>query len=419
MVKISHILVCFIGISLLSACVTQNYADEDKPIIQNNASNNEIAMTRISLGLGYLKMGNTTQAKLNLEKAKYYAPNLVEVHTAFAHYYEFVGEPELATASYKEALSIKSDDANTLNNFGVFLCRQGNTEKAETVWLQAVAIPSYTQVSESYENLANCQLQHDNFQKAQTYFTKAIEHSPNNASAILRMTQLLYAKGEYFSAEQYFKRYEKAARRFNAESLVTAYKIYQQQNKTKVAKNYAAMLLKMYPHSVEAKQYILNGLAYTDVDKLKKRYFNAQNEQPNREIRSKKRVVKLSPKKSTTGPADKKLIEHKKVMATEQVNSKHEITNKVINATSKNAPELAVTPVKPVIKNEVADNGQVMMTLPVHIVKSGESLFSISKKYNIRFSNLLRWNHKNIKSVLHIGDVIYLTNPKKAVKNNG
>ena len=62
--------------------MTQNYGnDKDTPLIENESSKNEIAMTRISLGLGYLKMGNTQQAKLNLEKAKRFAPNLVQVYT--------------------------------------------------------------------------------------------------------------------------------------------------------------------------------------------------------------------------------------------------------------------------------------------------------------------------------------------------
>ena len=59
-------------------------------------------------------MGNTQQAKLNLEKAKRFSPNLVQVHTAFAHYYDTVDEPDLATKAYEHALSINSEDADTL-----------------------------------------------------------------------------------------------------------------------------------------------------------------------------------------------------------------------------------------------------------------------------------------------------------------
>jgi type IV pilus assembly protein PilF len=115
--KIFRVILPIIFISLLSSCVTKNYENnDDQPVIENNSTNNEIAMTRISLGLGYLKMGNTTQAKLNLEKAKRFAPKLTQVYTAYAHYYDTVDEPELAISSYEKALSFDNKDADTLNN---------------------------------------------------------------------------------------------------------------------------------------------------------------------------------------------------------------------------------------------------------------------------------------------------------------
>ena len=105
--------------TLLTGCITQNY-ENDTPVVQNQANRDEMAATRISLGLGDLEMGKRGQARLNLEKAKKFSPELVQVYTAFAHYYEVVGENELASQSYEKALFIKSDDADTLNNYGVF-----------------------------------------------------------------------------------------------------------------------------------------------------------------------------------------------------------------------------------------------------------------------------------------------------------
>ena len=76
---------------LLSGCITQSF-ENNEPIVIKQANRDEMAVTRISLGLGYLRMGDMSQAKLNLEKAKKFSPALVQVHTAFAHYYETVGE---------------------------------------------------------------------------------------------------------------------------------------------------------------------------------------------------------------------------------------------------------------------------------------------------------------------------------------
>lgn len=279
----------------LSACVTQNYEENDKPVVESDSSNSEIALTRISLGLGYLKMGNTTQAKFNLEKAKSFAPRSVEVYTAFAHYYETVGEDELTIQSYETALSFKPDDANTLNNYGVYLCRKERLEEAEKQFLRAISIPTYIRVSESYENLAICQLGALNFEKAELYLNKAIDHSPSNSSALYQMMRLQYAIGEYQAAKLFSKRYEKAARRFNAEFLALAYKIYAKLGEAKIASNYGAMLVKMHPQSWYAKQFILNGLESIEVDDLAEKYqILVESDKP---ATANKKVFVLSPTK--------------------------------------------------------------------------------------------------------------------------
>ncbi|GLX79391.1 hypothetical protein tinsulaeT_27310 [Thalassotalea insulae] len=389
------ILSCCLAMAV-SGCVTQTYENDNAtPVVQNESSNNEIAMTRISLGLGYLKMGNTTQAKLNLEKAKRYAPKLVQVHTAFAHYYDSVGEPEQATAAYEQALSLKSDDADTLNNYGVFLCKQGKYAAAEKQILKAIAVPSYLLVSQSYENLALCQLKANHFDEAELYLEKAILHSPSDASSLLNMVKLQYAKGAYKSAENHLHRYEKATRRFSPDSLALAYKVFAQQNKLKMAKNYAAMLVKMFPHSYQAKQYLLNGLREIEADRIAKQYYLAkQNSKPKKQ----KRTLKLSPKTQSTAPKLESQVNKPVVkMEKPEVKSASQTVDKVI-----------------VEKTTQTD---AKVSVPVHVVSKGDSLYSISKKYNIHMKAIERWNGIKRSDLIKIGDVIYLANPKKVAKS--
>lgn len=342
MVKFGQKLFLVTVCSLLSACVTQNY-DKDTPVIEQNSSKNELALTRVSLGLGYLKMGNTSQAKFNLEKAKKFSPNLVEVHTAFAHYYETVDEPELTIQSYETALSIKDDDANTLNNYGVFLCRQEKYEAAEKQFLKAIAIPSYLLVSESYENLASCQIKAGNFEEAEFYLSKAITHSPNRGSAIFQMIRLEYAMGNYKKARSYTQKFEKVTRRFKPESLALAYKVYEQLGDRKTARNYGSMLVSMYPTSWEAKQYVLNGLQRVDADDLADEYkLLTQSTKKN-----KKRVIVLSPKNKDTALAQKAAIpetvtQEEPIQALESVSANVDGTNSQIASAQKNEAQLVV-----------------------------------------------------------------------------
>lgn len=289
----------FIAISFLAtlpACVTQDFENGETPVVKNQANRDDMAATRISLGLGYLKMGNMPQAKQNLEKAKLFAPEMVQVYTAFAHYYETVSEPELTVNSYEKALSLKSDDADTLNNYGVYLCRQGQAEAAEKQFLKAIAVPSYILVAKSYENLSSCFLQKDNFVKAEAYLKKAIAHSPSSASTLFQMVRLQYAMADYKQAKFFEQRFEKVTRRFTPQSLALAFKVYTKLSQQRTAKNYGTMLVKMYPQSWEAQQYLLNELEQIEPDNLAKRYQLTQVSTKTRQ--SKKRIVKLSPKKN-------------------------------------------------------------------------------------------------------------------------
>ncbi len=438
MKKLLPFFIALLTTSTLTACVTQNYGnDKDTPLIENESSNNEIAMTRISLGLGYLKMGNTQQAKLNLEKAKRFSPNLVQVHTAFAHYYDTVGEPDLAIKAYEHALSLNGQDADTLNNYGVFLCRQGNYLAAEKQMLKAIAIPSYILVAQSYENLALCQLKAQEFDKAQTYLEKAISHSPNRASSLLQMMRLQYAKSDYKLAQTYLHRYEKSTRRFSADALALAFKIFAQQGNKRISKNYGNMLVKMFPNSFEAKQYILNELYLIDADKLAEQYRASLGSSK----KNKKRVVVLSPQASSAPDAASlsshglKPIMANSVMPTAQqkVDSEEQvaIANKqrnighsgsaqsdVIQSIEQNSEQATTNDKAALTQAAVKEkNTAPMVSLPIHIVEKGDSLFAISKHYNIVMKSLERWNKLRRPYILKIGDVLYLANPKSATKH--
>ncbi|WP_076417057.1 type IV pilus biogenesis/stability protein PilW [Colwellia sp. UCD-KL20] len=451
MPKIYQIITVGVLSSLLSACVTQNYENNaENPVTERNSTDNEIAMTRISLGMGYLNMGNTTQAKLNLEKAKRFAPNLTQVYTAFAHYYDVVDEPEQAITAFEKALSLNVDDADTLNNYGVFLCKREKYDESEKYMLKAIAVPSYLLVSQSYENLALCQLEAKNFEKAEMYLAKSISHSPSSASALLQMLRLQYAMGKYDEAIAYLRRYEKSTRRFTPNALALAYKVYEKMNNRGIAKNYASLLVKMFPNSYEAKQYILNGLQHVEADDLASEFLLLNKKNSNK---PKKRTMVLSPnKKSGISLSSKRKVTNKslnnrgsesakraakdidatkKQVTTTNANVENDIV--VANDKATTTPKEGVTGDKNIentakklldtsekedvlAQSSIDDDGNKMLTLPIHVIVKGDSLFSISKRYNIKMQQIERWNGFKRSKILKVGDVIYLADPKKALK---
>ncbi len=387
-ISTSKILVSSVLLSaVLSGCVTQQFENGETPVVQNQANRDDMAATRISLGLGYLKMGNMPQAKQNLEKAKNFAPDMVQVYTAFAHYYETVGEQNQTVEAYEKALSIKSDDADTLNNYGVYLCRQKQVEAAEQQFLKAIAVPSYILVAKSYENLSSCFLQKDDFAKAEMYLNKAIRHSPSSASTLFQMVRLQYAMADYKQAKGFEQRFEKVTRRFTSQSLALAYKVYMKLGEKRTARNYGTMLVKMYPQSWEAQQYLLNELELIDADNLAKRYQLTQVSDTAKQ--SKKRIVKLSPRKYKPTNVEPKVAAQKEAITVEQVSNEVSapVTKIIKTPTASSAAinaALMTTVVEPKstaeVMNSEADKEVITKTVNENTPLEDTEIFHVAKK---------------------------------------
>ena len=90
--------------------------------------------------------------------------------------------------------------------------------------------------------------------------------------------------------------YEKSSRKFTAQALVLAFKVYEKQEKKHIAKKYGTMLVSMFPKSVQASQYILNELYQTEADKQAKEYQKFVENKVNKQSTKKKRFILLSPK---------------------------------------------------------------------------------------------------------------------------
>ncbi|EGR1071739.1 TPA: type IV pilus biogenesis/stability protein PilW [Vibrio cholerae] len=160
----------------------------------------EMAEARIALGLGYLENGSMIKARENLEKALQHAPDYYRSQLSMAHYYEAVGENDSAQKMYRTALSEHPKNGNVLNNFGTFLCKQGEYDTADQYFRRAVEQPYYYLISASYENAGLCALKAGKTDNAREYFKRAIDHDPNRLLSILQLTKMEIEAGDYTPA---------------------------------------------------------------------------------------------------------------------------------------------------------------------------------------------------------------------------
>lgn len=264
MKKTTIIAVLFCSLFSLTACVSV-------PTNKTAIDTEEAARSRITLGLNYLQRGNQPQALYNLEQAKAHAPEMAEVYMALAYYYQVAGEIRLADQSYQQALSKDGTNPDIFNNYAVFLCQQGQPEYAEKLLYKAIAAEGYLRISESYENLALCQLKQQKFDAAITSLEQAVAHNNHRYSPLFNLAALYYASDNLSAAAQQLQRAEQFSA-LPAPALLLAYLIATAQQQHDIAQTWATVLQRRYPDSAETALLQQEKLHESEFEQLKARY---------------------------------------------------------------------------------------------------------------------------------------------------
>lgn len=127
-----------------------------------DSSSRSIAEARTQVALAYLENGDYAGAKMSLDKAISYDKEFYFPYLVFARYYQLLGENDKAEQNYQLALRKDSQQGSIHNNYGAFLCQQGNYKQAQQQFNQALSIDSYHQQTETYQNITLCAYQENN-----------------------------------------------------------------------------------------------------------------------------------------------------------------------------------------------------------------------------------------------------------------
>jgi len=233
----------------LAACTTtevQPPAGASKPDLK------EAARLNTQLGIDYMRKGQFDLALEKLRKALDQDDELGMAHSAIALVYQQKGEPKLASQHYKEALSINSDDAVTLNNFGIFLCGQGKAEDAEEVFLRAAKNKDNRVPADAWANAGVCLRSVPKARdRAEGYLREALRLNPKHANALVTMAQYCYDKKDYLRARAFLQRYEIASRP-TAQTLWIGAQTERALGDMNSARSYERRLRTEFPESAEA-----------------------------------------------------------------------------------------------------------------------------------------------------------------------
>jgi len=175
------VLFCF-----LSACATVKNPAKTQKQEQSAKS----AKINAQLGIAYLERHNLPLAKQKLLLAMEQGPDLPETWYSMAYYQEATGNKDDASIYYQKAVSIAPNRGDAQNNYGTFLCRNGDYQGSVEHFLLAVKDPTHLNPADAYENAGLCAAKIPNKQLAAKYFAKALEQDPSRITSQKKLAEL-------------------------------------------------------------------------------------------------------------------------------------------------------------------------------------------------------------------------------------
>ena len=245
-----RLLALLLGVTLAACTTTEVTAPGSKTDLK------EAARLNTSLGIDYMRQGQYDFALEKLQRALEQDPDQAAAHSAIALLYQKRDEPKLARKHYKEALDLNENDPGAMNNFGIFLCGQGELEEAEEIFLKAAKSKDNPQAADAWANAGVC-VKRDpkRLDKAEGYLREALKLNPRHQNALVQMAQVCFDRGDYLRARAFLQRYDAIARP-SAQTLWIGAQIERKLGDPVAARNYERKLRTQFPESPETEQML-------------------------------------------------------------------------------------------------------------------------------------------------------------------
>ncbi len=238
----------FVGVCLLMAACTTGSQQS-----RNSVSSNENARLNLQMGVRYLDMGMLDVAKQKLERAYELDSDNVEIHNALAVLNERIKKNQSARFHFEKAMELSPENASVKNNYGRFLCKQGDLEKGIQLLNEAFNLPLNNRKWFALTNLGICYVKQEKQELAEQAFRQALQSKSNYAPALMQMQNISYRKRNYLSARAFMERYLAVAKQ-TPESLWVAIQTERALGNRELTDRYRQQLLRLFPASQQAQQ---------------------------------------------------------------------------------------------------------------------------------------------------------------------
>ncbi|MBI5272246.1 MAG: type IV pilus biogenesis/stability protein PilW [Burkholderiales bacterium] len=213
------------------------------------------ARVRMELASAYFGRGQNSTALDEVKLALQAKPDLTEAHNLRGLIYARMGEHALAEESFRRALQLSPRDADTMHNYGWYLCQQRRFPEAEAQFNAALAVPNYRDLTRTLLAMGVCQARNNQWAEAERSLQRSYELDPANPATAVNLAEVLLRRGEPERARFYIRRVNNNDQYISAQTLWLAARIEHKLGETAQVRALGNQLLNRFPQSPEATLY--------------------------------------------------------------------------------------------------------------------------------------------------------------------
>ena len=161
---------------------------------------------RLALAEQRYRMGDFAQAASEAAKVLKVDPSVAGAHTLLGLVADAQGQPGEAGRHFRKAAELAPGRGAVLNNYGAWLCANGQPAEG-LVWIdRALADPDYPTPAAALANAGGCAGKAGQYERADRDLRHALQLDANNAYALAQMAENEYRNGRFFEARAFCER---------------------------------------------------------------------------------------------------------------------------------------------------------------------------------------------------------------------
>jgi len=204
------------------------------------------AIDQVALAEQGLRTGQLDDAQTHANAAIKADPASADAYTVLAMIQEQRGSEAQAGPLYAKAMSLAPTRGVVLNNYGAWLCGNGQAAASLALFDRAIADPAYPTPASALANAGSCALTAGQGARASRDLGQALELDPANPVALEAMAQSEFTAGHYMEARAFVER-RLAAAPASVKMLQLASQIEQKLGDTAAAARYVQRIGTEFP----------------------------------------------------------------------------------------------------------------------------------------------------------------------------